>query len=374
MNVVQWLRSREVHWRRLDAMCEMMEVRGRLSPTLPDPANDAGDVGAIVDDPEVESSANTTRRHTPRDPSLDFADLYRATCADLALADAYRLPPATVHYLNQLVGRAHNQLYRSRPFDWRSWGRVFAYDTPRRVFADPCVRLAAIVFYGLFALSLILARDDRTMADFPRRVVGTDQLEQMEQMYEEPLAASLSQTGALNHYVSMAGFYIKHNTGIGLVCFGLGVLIVPCLFKLAFNAVTLGTVFGYMGRDGTVGSENFLEFVTAHGPFELTAIVLSAAAGLKLGVGLFFTRGLSRGESLRRSATDSLPVIAAAVVLFVLAAFTEGFLSPGPLPYLVKAAWAIVSSFAIAVYFVVLGFPRDELDRLLAAPRASRDR
>ena len=36
-------------------------------------------------------------------------------------------------------------------------------------------------------------------------------------------------------------------------------------------------------------------------------------------------------------------LLGAAVVLFVLAAFTEGFLSPGPLPYLVKAGWAIGS-------------------------------
>jgi len=39
-----------------------------------------------------------------------FATLYRAACADLALAYAYQLPQNTVQYLHRLVGQAHNQL------------------------------------------------------------------------------------------------------------------------------------------------------------------------------------------------------------------------------------------------------------------------
>ncbi len=50
-----------------------------------------------------------------------FSALYRAACADLALADAYQLPAETVRYLHQLVGRAHKQLYRSRSFNMSTW-------------------------------------------------------------------------------------------------------------------------------------------------------------------------------------------------------------------------------------------------------------
>jgi uncharacterized membrane protein SpoIIM required for sporulation len=104
--------------------------------------------------------------------------------------------------------------------------------------------------------------------------------------------------------------------------------------------------------------DHFLEFVTAHGPFELTAIALSAAAGLRLGLGLFVTRGLTRYDSLRKNALRAVPLIVAASLLFVLAAFTEGFISPSRLPYAIKAGWAIASSGLITFYFVVLGFPR----------------
>ena len=49
-----------------------------------------------------------------------------------------------------------------------------------------------------------------------------------------------------------------------------------------------------------VGGDNFFEFVTAHGPFELTAIALAAAAGLRLGIGVFHTAGLTRRDSFVR--------------------------------------------------------------------------
>ena len=72
----------------------------------------------------------------------------------------------------------------------------------------------------------------------------------------------------------MTGFYLWNNAGIGLRCFASGIFLgIGSLFTLAFNAIFLGAIFGHMTR--TSSSSNFLTFVTAHGPFELTAVVLS---------------------------------------------------------------------------------------------------
>ena len=100
---------------------------------------------------------------------------------------------------------------------------------------------------------------------------------------------------------------------------------------------------------------NFYEFVTAHGPFELTAIVLSGAAGLRLGWGLVETQGQTRLASLRREAANALPIVGAASVLFVLAAFLEGFVSASPLPYAAKAAIAIASAALLLCYLLLGG-------------------
>ena len=78
-------------------------------------------------------------------------------------------------------------------------------------------------------------------------------------------------------------------------------LVLPGLIILTSNAVQIGAVFGYMFRpDMGDASINFKTFVTAHGPFELTAIVLAAGAGLKIGLSWMITGGLSRTESLNK--------------------------------------------------------------------------
>lgn len=322
MIIAAVLEKRRHQWAELEQMCDQLEVRGRIKKAGPE---------------------SITR----------FASLYRSACADLALADSYQLPPATITYLHRLVARAHNNLYRSDRLDPSSWIETIFVDAPRQIFIDPCVRIATTLFFGLFALSMVFAYNESIFPTFASSVMGTQQIEQMETMYAEPIE------GSLDHYVSMAGFYIMHNTGIGLQCFAFGILIIPCLFKLAFNAILLGATFGYMARPDSPGGDNFMHFVTAHGPFELTAIALAGGAGLRMGVGLFSTGGLSRIDSLFQAARQAVPIMAASAVLFFLAALTEGFISPSPLPYILKAAWAILSAGLISFYFVVLGFPHD---------------
>jgi uncharacterized membrane protein SpoIIM required for sporulation len=125
-----------------------------------------------------------------------------------------------------------------------------------------------------------------------------------------------------------------------------------------FNAIVLGASFGYMARPDVPEGRNFFHFVTAHGPFELTAIVISAGAGLRLGLAWMMPKGLTRYANLRKTGKEMMPVMGAAVVMFIMAAFIEGFLSPSGLPYWSKALVAVLSSGLLAFYFIVLGFPR----------------
>jgi uncharacterized membrane protein SpoIIM required for sporulation len=125
------------------------------------------------------------------------------------------------------------------------------------------------------------------------------------------------------------------------------------LFATVFNAAFLGAVFGHMS---TVSQwDNFSTFVTAHSPFELTAIVLSAAAGMRLGFALVHTGGRTRGAALRLAAGEAMPIAAGAVLLFLMAALIEAFLSPSSAPYVVKAGVAIGSTLLLLSYYFVLG-------------------
>ncbi len=90
-------------------------------------------------------------------------------------------------------------------------------------------------------------------------------------------------------------------------------------------------------------------------PFELTAIVLSGAAGLRLGYGLIETKGQTRLASLQREARNAPPTVGAAVVLFLLAAFLEGYVSASSLPYSARASIALFSAGLLVAYLALGG-------------------
>jgi uncharacterized membrane protein SpoIIM required for sporulation len=292
----------------------------------------------------------STRARPTTGEVLRLGELYRAACADLMLADDHDLPRETVAYLHALVGRAHNLIYRASGFDFRVWGRALFRTAPRRLRSDPALRVSALVFWGAFLMTALLAAGRK---DFAARVVGESNVEQFDHMYAEPLNGD-RQDGAQRSDTMAAGFYIQHNTSIGLCCFAWGIVFgLGSLYQLLSNAIVIGAVFGYMATNPHAA--NFFTFVTAHSAFELTAIVVSAAAGLRLGWGLIDTQGQSRISSLRREAVNSLPAVGAAVVLFVLAALVEGYVSASPLPYWAKASIALLSAAAILLYLALGG-------------------
>lgn len=320
MKAAELVTARSPQWRQLEQLCAQLENR-----------RGQRDLGA--------------HRRT------EFAALYRSACADLALADAYQLPAETVRYLHQLVGRAHNQLYRRHEGEKTDWYQKLFVDTPRILFEDRAIRLASAIFWLPFVASMFLASNYSPVPSYAEELIGRDAMVMMEDMHDGK--------GGKVHGGFGAGFYIHHNATIGLRCFIMGLVFgIGGIFETLFNAVYLGAVFGHMTT--VSNSQPFYNFVTAHGPFELTAIVLGAAAGMKMGFALVSTGGLGRIESLLKSAKDALPIMYVSVLFFILAAFIEGFLSPSNAPYAAKAFVAILSTLLILLYMVVLGASQDE--------------
>lgn len=315
MKVAELLESRRSNWRELEDLCRKLSWKRKAS------------IGPAA--------------------IARFAFLYRSTCADLALAEAYHLPPNTVQYLHELVGRAHNQLYRGQRFRFAEWWREFFVELPRRLFRDRTLRLAFVIFWGFFLAAGILSYFSST---FPETLLGREALQQMETMHSgETMRKGKLDTGSL-----MTGFYIMHNAGIGLQCFAAGLVFgVLGLFVTISNAAVLGAVFGYMAS--IENRRPFFEFVTAHGPFELTGIVMASAAGMRLGFALVDTRGLTRGASVRLAAREAVPAAGLATLLFCMAAPIEGLISGSAAPYPYKAGVAIMSTLILFLYFIVNG-------------------
>jgi hypothetical protein len=152
MRVSELLESRRPNWRELEHLCNAMKGR--------------------------------SRRRLPAAMVARFSALYRSACADLALADAHQLPPDMVEYLHQLVGKAHNQLYRSSTFQVSGWRDRLLIEVPRRLFADNCLRLAFCIFWGMFLLSATMAYYS---PEFAEAVIKKEGMLQVEENFSKPV-------------------------------------------------------------------------------------------------------------------------------------------------------------------------------------------
>jgi len=324
MKVSELLNKKRDQWQELDRLCQVM----------------AGAMGF-------------SRRRVPPEIVLRFSQLHRSAIADLALAEAYQLPPDVTEYLRCLVARAHSQLYRRRSLSFRGLLDTVFRVLPQKFFTDRCLWLAFFIFWGTFFGSGLYAY---YQPGFAEHVVGEQQLAGLQEMYSFPAG---SRPMGDDDSGMMFGYYVFNNAGIGLRVFALGLAFgVGGMVILLINASHLGTMFGYMAT--TEQSGNFFHFVTAHGPFELTAIVLAAGAGMRLGFSIVYTSGFTRRDSLREASQTALPAIGVAVAMFGVAALIEAFVSPSVLPYWVKAAVAVLSTVLLFLYFFVLGWPRKE--------------
>jgi len=93
-----------------------------------------------------------------------------------------------------------------------------------------------------------------------------------------------------------------------------------------------------------------------HAAFELTAIVLSGAAGLKLGHALIAPGRRTRGQSLVHAAKECVVVVYGVTAMLVVAAAFEAFWSSAPwLPHSVKYTVAGVCWFAVFAYLLFQG-------------------
>jgi uncharacterized membrane protein SpoIIM required for sporulation/uncharacterized RDD family membrane protein YckC len=284
--------------------------------------------------------------HEPR--GLAISRLYRSACADLALAEAYHLPARLVEQLHRLVARAHLRFYQRRGPTWASIRRVVLVEVPGRLYGDACLRTAFLAFFGVFLLSAILGA---VRPETATAVMGHGFFDSLRDMYADPPSRRSADEAAVMH-----GFYVHHNVGIALACFASGIFLgVGSLVWLAFNGVVLGLAFGFMVTVDASTREHFFTFVTAHGPFELTGIALSGAAGLRLGLGLVATRGLPRLHGLMQSAREAVPIMAVAAASVAAAAPIEAWVSPSDLPVAAKRAVCLASGAVLAVYLVLLG-------------------
>ncbi len=250
------------------------------------------------------------------------AQLYRQCCEHLALARERAYPVHLVARLEALTARAHQRIYRRHDFGLGALRDLVLHGAPEAVRALRWHLLVSALVFLLPALVVGVA----TWVDpqFALTVVDAHQIREFDKMYGPEAGEHLGRTSSDDW--QMFGFYIAHNVGIAFQCFAAGITFgVGSLVMLAYNGLLLGAVSGLLVTRGD--AERFFSFVVTHSAFELTAIVLAGAAGLKLGHAMLAPGRLTRTGALMQAARDTSPVVFAFFVMLLVAAALEAFWS-----------------------------------------------
>lgn len=295
----------------------------------------------------LKSLRSGTRKERAAISGERFASLYRRACEQLALARARAYPAHIVDRLNQLTADAHQVIYQQRELGLGRLKRMIAVDFPRAVraqaryvFIATAVFLVPLLVLGLLVYhnpELILSMvDPRTAAEF-------------EAMYSDAAESIGRRRDAENDW-AMFGYYIRHNIGIGFQCFAGGIFAgLGSLFFLAYNGAVIGAIEGYLLSRGL--AEAYLSFVATHSAFELTAIALSGAGGLRIGHAIVAPGRRARRDALVVAGREAIVLVYGATFLFFVAAVIEAFWSsarwiPLPLKFTVAGAcWIFVIGY-----------------------------
>lgn len=285
----------------------------------------------------------------------DFPEQYRIICHHLAIAEQRNYSPYLIDSLNSLVLRGHQLLYQKQnQFGYQVLNFVLK-EFPQIVRKNS--RLVVLAMLLLYLPALLCGLAVWYEPDFIHTLFDPASLHNIESMYD-PKSDHIGKERAADTDFSMFGYYIKNNIGIGFQTFGSGILGgIGSIVVLIANGIIFGGIAGHLIN--LHYHSTFFPFVIGHGAFELTAIGLSGAAGLRLGFALLMPGQLSRGYALKLAGAEAVKIIYGVFIMLLCAAFLEAFWSSSAVvSTAIKYGFGSGLWLLVGWYFLLVGRPK----------------
>jgi uncharacterized membrane protein SpoIIM required for sporulation len=272
-----------------------------------------------------------------------FYQIYQKASQHLSYAQTYFPKEEVTLYLNELVSKSHNLLYKDQISSVKQIGH-FLSTTFIRLFLEQWkfIIVAMLLFTlggvgGFFAVQ----NDPQTMyAILPAEIAQGVNPEQLG-----------SADGQVNSSV-MSASIMTNNIGVGILAFAGGVTFgLLTVYVLIYNGILVGALAGLFFYHEK--SYEFWAYIVPHGMIELTAIFIAGGAGLLMGYKLFVPGQFSRGYQLKTQAKRSVQLLIGTIPLFVIAGLIEGFITPAAIPLSIKYGVACITVIGLILYLLI---------------------
>lgn len=276
----------------------------------------------------------------------ELVQLYQRTSAHLSYARTYLRDTSLTARLTRLVAAANGVIYGKRARTTRTITDFFRFTFPGAVYhIRKFILVAALVFFvPAFVIGAWLVNDpealDASAAKKDRQLYVDERFEQY--YSDQPSSVFFTEVTTNNIRVSFMAY------ALGAVSGGLG-----ALYLLFLNGAVLGVVSSWMITEGDTA--RFFGFIVPHGALELSAIVISGAAGLRIGWTAIVPGDRTRADAFREEGLRSIVVIIGLMTMFVAAGIVEGFITGSGVPVGLRVGLGVALWLAYVTYLAVQG-------------------
>jgi uncharacterized membrane protein SpoIIM required for sporulation len=267
---------------------------------------------------------------------------------DLAYARTFYPNSRVTRYINSLASKIYLRIYRNRKEESNRLVTFWKYDVPLTIRKHHRVVFFA---FGIFLLCFMIGFFSAlTEPGFVREVLGDGYVDMTERNIEQGNPFGVYASG--NSLVMWLQIMVN-NIMVSFIYFFKGIVLgVPSLTALAKESMGLGAFEQMFYVKGLGGKA--ISTVLIHGMLELTAIIISCAAGTVMGISYLFPGTRKRLEAFRDGTKDGIKMLIGLIPIFMVAAFFEGFITryyKMPLP--LSLCILLFSGSFIAWYFVI---------------------
>jgi uncharacterized membrane protein SpoIIM required for sporulation len=257
-------------------------------------------------------------QHMPADDADEMASDFTQLVDDLAYAKTFYPSGKVTQYINAQASAIYLSIYKNRKEESNRLVTFWKYDLPLTIYKHHRVVLFSFIFFVTFlAIGFFASAQDEDVA---RSFMGDAYVDMTNENIENGNPFGVYESG--NPILSWLQIMI-HNIRISLIMFVSGIFCaIPSLYLLGQNGAMVG-IFDQMFAAKGLGLQFYL-VVFVHGTLELTALVITGAAGIVLGKSYLFPGTVKRLAAFKQGAKDGVKIMIGLMPIFALAAFFEG--------------------------------------------------
>ncbi|MUK88701.1 stage II sporulation protein M [Ornithinibacillus sp. L9] len=283
------------------------------------------------------------RRRKVRGNDIDaFHHLYQKVAQHLSYSQTFFPKEDVTAYLNGLVSKAHNLLYKDQMSSFQQIRYFFSTKFIGLLLEQWKFIIFAMILFTIGGIASFIS-----VANDPLHLYSIVPDEMAYGVDPEQLGVGHD---AIDSSL-MSAEIMTNNIQVAMLAFASGITFgILTIYVLVYNGMLIGALAAVFWHSGM--SYEFWAYIVPHGMVELAAIFIAGGAGLLMGYKLFVPGSYTRGYQLKQQAIRSVQLFLGTVPLFIIAGVIEGFITPSSLSLEVKYLVACITVIGLVVYII----------------------